>query len=1209
MSSVTLSSAVRANPRLVSSSLDKMTCNAQGITVVDIYPSVLSALTAKGAPVSVAESVRVFVQAARCSRRAQRLSTEDNGDRVQHRPAASPGPAVTTGVRSSNSPVEKEKSAANEDSYLNCFNVGIAMSLHTVLLSRNRISSLLGIVQFRHCVCLSLLGNRIRTIEDCEPLAMLPDLQYLSLEYNPVTRLPHYRAHLLRICSWPQELSPSTCRLRKLDSAAVTTAELKHAALCLLRESALLPELLYRMQLLAFLVDIENRQRLHRELRLRGHVLHDLGEQASVELLLERGVAHALSRVGVAGAAHMARQLVRDHRRLCATSPSPSENSSAHLARAQAPHAHTHTGVTEEKGVCEAVDEKSGRAADVRTTRVTNFASDTIDPSEIASVSTVSSCSLLSSTSSSGASVLQSLSHLLASKELDWSRRSLRRADATEAAATCKAWSKDAFRQTIVSLDIRLCTLLLRISSVSGQTLTSHDVDRLCGVWLHAVSHCTPAEAAEVNATGPRRLVVEFGAVATERKSTKRRGALEGQVAMKQREASLSTVVTGRTPMGTVAPVETSIKDALEKESRSLSSTSPSPPQLEHRDAHDVTRDCTQISMTSLSSDAALLPRDAVPLPTTRSRADPTQPSMPNRETTGSTDARAALHAIAQDSASLKASARAETIYAFEALARGRCKRRAFQQWCSALRQRWQTRIATAYIREKVSDGAAANIRSPSWGGLLAQVTYVERKRGFFTVWRRRAQLHRDCRTQRLRRVWNLLREKAAASSILRVRCEQASALVAQHMRDAAFRTWKSKAEKRASERCTAARRRIFAEEPHSTDAFLALASLTPVMAHLAARTPSPRITVLRRTLADALTPRRKTCTTAVEAPSVTSVPDEVLSDTPAAAAASPAIMSVWRHVAALERRACSPHASASVSDKEVQHGRYVCSSSDEEAGLSAVGASPTPGVSVSSDTATPFVGVTSPEWVQQPQPLCGAARAGALLSGPSGELSPPPAMRMLFSPEPRGQNAGLSGCSHTVDAATVQPRALQPSPAQLPLARAHARSSAVVLVPPVKSTSYRFYGSSKPSRLPSTAAARRAIVQSSSTTEVEAAPGDVDSPYPAADVEALVERARQLEIDRDHLIETLRSLHLSQQKHCTQERPQPLHAASTADSVLLPSSAPPAPSFTVAEQLEGRCASLEKEVHRLEKFVVALQDERHQLLDNMKRSMFRYRA
>ncbi|CAG9582222.1 conserved hypothetical protein [Leishmania major strain Friedlin] len=1208
MSSVTLSSAVRANPRLVSSSLEKMTCNAQGITVVDIYPSVLSALTAKGAPVSVAESARVYVQAARCSRRAQRLSTEGDGDCVQHKHATSPGPAVTTGVGSSNSPVGQKKTAANEDSHLNCFNVGIAMSLHTVLLSRNRISSLLGIVQFRHCVCLSLLGNRIRTIEDCEPLAMLPDLQYLSLEYNPVTRLPHYRAHLLRICSWPQELSPSTCRLRKLDSAAVTTAELKHAALCLLRESAVLPELLYRMQLLAFLVDIENRQRLHRELRLRGHVLHDLSEHASMELLLERGVAHALSRVGIAGAAHMARQLVRDHRCLRTTSLPLSKHNSAHPAPAQAPHAHTHTSVTVDKGVCEAVDEKSGGVADLTTTRVTNFASDTIDPSEIASVSTVSSCSLFSSTSSSGASVLQSLSHLLASKELDWSRRSLRRADATEVADTCQAWSKDAFRQTIVSLDVRLCTLLLRISSAAGQTLTSHDVDRLCGVWLHAVAHCTPAEAAEVNATGRRRLVVEVGAAAAERKSTKRRGAAEGQVALKQRESSLGTAVTGRIPMGTVAPVETSIKDALGKESRRLSSTSPSPPQLEHRDAEDVTMDSTTISMTSLSSDAALLPRDAVPLPTTRSRTDPTQPSVPGREATGSTAARAALGAIAHDSAYLKTSACAESIHAFEALARGRYKRRAFQQWCSALRHRWQTRIVAAYIREKVSDGAAASIRSPSWGGLLAQVTYVERKRGFFTVWRRRAQLHCDCRTRRLRRLWNLWREKAAVLSVLRVRCEQTSALVAQHMRDVAFRTWKSKAEKRASERCTAAQRRIFAEGPHSTDTFRALASPTPVMAHLAARTPSPRTTVMCRTLADALTPRRETCTTAVEVPSVTSVPDEILSDTSAAVAVNPVIMSVWRHVAALERRACPSHASASVSDNEEQHDCCARSSSDEEAGLSAVGASPSPGVSVASGTATPFVGVTSPEWVQQPQPLCDAARAQAQLSGPSGELSPPPAMRMLFSPESRSQSAGLNGCSHT-GAATVQLRALQPSPAQFPLARAHARPSTVVLVPSVKSTTCRFYGSSKPSCLPSITAARRAIVQSLSTTEVAAAPGDVDSPYPAADVEALVERAKQLEIDRDYLIETLRSLHLSQQKHCTQERPQPPHAASTADSVLLPSSAPLAPSFAVAEQLEGRCASLEKEVHRLEKFVVALQDERHQLLENMKRSMFRYRA
>ncbi|KAG5468391.1 hypothetical protein LSCM1_02371 [Leishmania martiniquensis] len=1177
MSSVTLSSVVRANPRLVSSSLEKMACSAQGITVVDIFPSVLSALTAKGAPVSVTENARAFVQASRSSYRAQRPISESDVDRIGHERVTSSDLDASAGVGSSgssNSLLRKKKSAANEDPYMKCFNVGIAMSLHTLLLSRNRISNLLGIVQFRHCVSLSLLGNRIRTIEDCEPLAMLPDLQYLSLEYNPVTCLPHYRAHLLRICSWPQELSPSACRLRKLDSAAVTTAEVKHAVICLLRESALLPELLYRMQLTAFLVDIEKRQRLHRELRQRGHIFHDPREDARVELLLERGVAHALFRVGVAGAAHMARQLVRDRRLLCTTLSPRRERSNAHPTGAEAPRARTRASPTDGKGACTSADEKSGRAADVTSTTVTYFGSDITDPSDITSVSTVSSCSLLSGASSGQAKVLQSLSHLLASKELNWSRRSLRRADASETADMCKAWSRDAFRQTISFLDVRLCALLLHISRNLGQTLTSHDVDRLCEVWLHAVSHCTPPEAAQVNATGPRRLVVDYGASAAGCKTT-RRSAADGLVAMRQRGAGLGTAVTGCIPVEAAAQVRVSIQDALEKEPQCFSSCSSSPQTLENRDTQDATMSCTRVSMTSLLSDPPSLPRDAVPLPAPRPQTGHTQLKEPCGEATKNKDTRASAHTPAQGEGSLKETSRTEATHACEALVRRHCKRRVFQQWCSVLRHRWQTRIVAAYVREKVSTGAAAHLRSPSWSGLLPQVTYVERKRGFFMLWRQRAQVNRDCRTQRLRRVWNVWRQKAALSCFLRARCEQASALVAQRVLGVTFRTWKSKAEKRTSDRCAAARRRIMADTPHSKAPFLTLASANSAKAPLVARTPSPRIAVLRHTLADALTPSRETCTTAAAAP--------------AAATAKLLTISVWRPSATCDRCIRLPHSSASVSENVMQDHCHGRSSSDEEAGLSAVGTSPSPGVSARSDAATPFFWAPCPEgW----------------------HPSQPPARRTLFSTGAGDQITGLTRRTYTVDAATVQPQPSSPSRAPPPLAAARIGPSSVVLGPSAQAASSKFYSASMPSRLPSTTAARRAIVQSCPTTEKAATtPGEVESPYPAADVEALVEQAKQLETDRHYLIETLRSLRVFPQTHWTREWLQGSHAACRVRPVPLPAPTPLAPSFTVVDQLEGQCASLQKEVQRLEKLVAALQDERHEHLQTIKAEMFCYSA
>ncbi|KAG5494076.1 hypothetical protein JKF63_01910 [Porcisia hertigi] len=1189
MSNVTLSSALRAKPHLVSSSLEKMSCNAQGIAVIDIYPSVLSALVAKGAPDSVAKSARAFMQVARCTQRAQRPSDECNRDRALHGEVMSLSHTATTAPGSdSNSgrSISKEKKRAdNDDSYMSCFNVGIAMSLHTILLSRNRISSLLGIVQFKHCVSLSLLGNHIRTIEKCEPLAMLPDLQYLSLEYNPVAQLPHYRAHMLRICSWPQELSPNTCRLRKLDSTPVTTTEVKRAVLCLRCESALMPELLYRMQLLAFLVDIENRQRLHHELRQRGHVLQDLNEHTKMELLLERGVAHALSRIEVAGAAHLARQLVRDGRFRPTTSSSRSPHSTGQPSGATITRRDTHRSATNTKGVCEAVDEKGESAADVTSTTITHFGSDILDQSDITSTSTVSSGSLFTNTRPDHADVLQSLSHLLGSTELDWSRRSLRRADASHAADTCKVWSKDAFRQTIALLDVRLCTLFLRISRAMGQTLTSHDVDRLCEVWLHAVLHCTPAEAEEVNVTGSRRSIVKFGAAVAGRQTAKR-SAAANQVTITQQECIPNTTVTGRIPVEAVAQHRTNIWDELKKEPQCLVSTLSSSPHLEHRDVGDTTMDCVKASTISLTSDVVSLPRDSVPLPSAPPRTDRTRPLESCRETPVATDTQTTVDAAAPNLASAKAVTCPESIQAFEALAQRRCKHQAFQQWCSALRHRWQSRIAVAYIREKVSDGAVAHLRSPSWGGLLAQVTYVERKRGLFSLWWRQTKLRQDLRSRQLRKVWNLWHQKSTKSTLLRLRCRQTCAGIARHMLGATFRTWKAKAEKRASERCTAARRRIWADLPQTKGVPFTPAPHTQVMGHLDAHTSSPRITVVRHTLADALTPSRVTC-----------------------AAASPIVTSVWRPSTACEGRTRWPCAPSSVTKNETRDACSAPSSSDEEAGLSAVEAPPSTGVSTTSGAITPFIWPTaSTEGQKSPQPLCNPTAAHVQLSGLTHEPTPPPAMRMLFSPELKQQCPRLTQCTEPADTATVPTLVPSPSLWNHRSALAPVEQATVGPAPQFNHISSCDQGSLKPRRALFSIAARRAIVQASSTTEKRMTTlSRVESPYPEADVEALVEHAKQLETDRDYLLETLRYLHLSHEKQCTQTKPQPSHAAYRVDPLPLRSSAAPALSCTDVEQLKRQCAAQEREVHRLGKLVAALQDERHQFLDIMKSGLFRY--
>ncbi|KAK7198338.1 hypothetical protein NESM_000792600 [Novymonas esmeraldas] len=1185
MAGVTLSSAVRAHPHLVHSSLEKMTCNAQGIDVVDIYPSVLSALLAKGAPSSVTESGRAYLQAARCGGRGWLT-------RAGHRKAAKEG-------------------AADEDSYLDSFNVGIAMSLHTVLLSRNRISSLLGIVQFRHCVRLSLISNRIRTIDDCEPLALLPDLQYLSLEYNPVTQLPLYRAHVLRICSWPQELSPTTCRLRKLDSAPVTTAEVKRAVVCLLRESALLPELLYRMQLLAFLVDVERRQRLHHELRRRGHVFQDVDEAVKVELLLERGVAHAVSRVSVTGAAHLARQLVRDE---CVRNPGPSPHLRQH---GQAAREHS----AEDRG-CES---EVGTASPT----VTYFGSDAMDSSGIDDLSSVASCSLFSDAAADNANALQSLSRLLATKELDWSRRSLRRADEAAVADMCREWSTDAFRHTIVSLDVRLCALLLRVSRALGQALTSHDMDRLCEVWLRAVAHCTVADAAELNATGPRRPVVDYTATAVRGKESGRGAASAATataVVTRHLTSSPRRVAVGRLPVETPAPVQVSVWEALDKESRCLSSSAASSA------AKEGSVECTEVSVTSLSSDAVSLPRDAAPQPTARTSAGRSRGSdfdtlpPPPAEACAAAPSRAVATAVHCDPSHSIG----------ELQARQLRTRRIFQHWRSVLRRRLQARLATAYIREKLSDGAVVHLRSPSWGGLITQVTYVERKRGLFAWWRQRAQTRWDRRTRQLRGSWNLWRKRVATVALHRARREEeeeaaAAAASARRLLTASLQTWKARAERRAGARCVAARRRIVSAAAHCADTFLTLRSpaLSPV-AHPVASTPSPQIVASRRTLAGVLTPGANATASPTSAAALSASLASGVSDaeSPTAAAARSVLVSVWCPSSARARRAGLPATSP------LQHGVAAKggdgdagSVSDNESRLSAetAAASPSPGVSATSGTATPSCSVTSPEswgWGQQQRmpPHRGRTADVAPAHGCGGggvehELAPPPAIRILFPSAPRDAGAESTVRGHARDAADTQDRPTREHRTTAP--------DAARMASPTLSSSRRFYGASKPSCLPSTTAARRAIVQPATRLPATARDAgvaepldEVDSPYPAADVEALVHRAQQLEFDRDYLIDAVRRLRHSPQAHSPSEETlasspagrRPIdRTPSPSPSSSSPLAVPQPVSSAVAERLEMQCSGLETEVRRLEDFVVALQEERHQLLSTMETSVFRF--
>ena len=121
-------------------------------------------------------------------------------------------------------------------------NIAIAFQLQSVDLSRNAIRSLHGIVQFKHLVRLDLRGNAISRIEDCEPLCCLTSLQQLDLANNRVTYLPHYRPHVLQICSI--NFCPRNTRIQLLDRKEVTFDEKRDAAAALAGEGKKLAELM-----------------------------------------------------------------------------------------------------------------------------------------------------------------------------------------------------------------------------------------------------------------------------------------------------------------------------------------------------------------------------------------------------------------------------------------------------------------------------------------------------------------------------------------------------------------------------------------------------------------------------------------------------------------------------------------------------------------------------------------------------------------------------------------------------------------------------------------------------------------------------------------------------------------------------------------------------------------------------------------------------
>ena len=124
------------------------------------------------------------------------------------------------------SALRKFPAALTKDGQLNLVNKDISkigedlpkqliQSVTKLYLSGNYISSLYSIDIFKNLRVLSLKNNEIRYFEELQSLSLLSKLEVLSLEGNSVTKLPHYRVHVLTLCTV----------LTQLDGLAVTDSE------------------------------------------------------------------------------------------------------------------------------------------------------------------------------------------------------------------------------------------------------------------------------------------------------------------------------------------------------------------------------------------------------------------------------------------------------------------------------------------------------------------------------------------------------------------------------------------------------------------------------------------------------------------------------------------------------------------------------------------------------------------------------------------------------------------------------------------------------------------------------------------------------------------------------------------------------------------------------------------------------------------------
>ena len=111
----------------------------------------------------------------------------------------------------------------------------VAHALERLYASRNRLSSLCGIERFPNLRLLSAGDNLFRDVSDLDALSRCSNLEVVSLERTPVSKLPFYREHVIARCSET---------LRSLDGQPVDDAARRRAASAVRRDVAHLENLM-----------------------------------------------------------------------------------------------------------------------------------------------------------------------------------------------------------------------------------------------------------------------------------------------------------------------------------------------------------------------------------------------------------------------------------------------------------------------------------------------------------------------------------------------------------------------------------------------------------------------------------------------------------------------------------------------------------------------------------------------------------------------------------------------------------------------------------------------------------------------------------------------------------------------------------------------------------------------------------------------------